>query len=253
MIFKKSYRLHFFIMMLTIGATSCATYYQLNYQFNQSFENGNLQAAYQLLEGNTKMSQGKDRMLYYLNLGSTAAVMGNYEESNKHLEEAYKIGEDYSRNYLNEAVSFLTNPKFVQYKPEDHELLLIHYYKAINFLKLAEYESALVECRRLNNKLNQINGKYKGENKFKRDAFIANLMGIIYEADQDYNNAFIAYRNAVEIYEEDYKSLFNLDVPDQLKQDVVRAAYLTGLMMKLKGSKVSLELNINLFLLVMAN
>jgi len=53
-------------------------------------------------------------------------------------------------------------------------------------------------------------------------------MGMVYEADHDYNNAFIAYRNALEIYENDYKEYFNMKVPEQLKYDILRTAYLTG-------------------------
>jgi hypothetical protein len=53
-------------------------------------------------------------------------------------------------------------------------------------------------------------------------------MGIIYQASKDYNNAFIAYRNALEIYESDYARLFNLKVPEQLKIDLLNTAYWTG-------------------------
>jgi hypothetical protein len=53
-------------------------------------------------------------------------------------------------------------------------------------------------------------------------------MGMIYEAAGDYNNAFIAYRNALEVYETDYKELFNLEPPLQLKEDLLRTAKKTG-------------------------
>jgi hypothetical protein len=53
-------------------------------------------------------------------------------------------------------------------------------------------------------------------------------MGIIYQASGDWNNAFIAYRNAYEIYEEDYAKLFNVRVPDQLKNDLLVSAWQTG-------------------------
>jgi hypothetical protein len=54
-------------------------------------------------------------------------------------------------------------------------------------------------------------------------------MGLVYQANHEYNNAFIAYRNATEIYQEDYKDLFGLDVPEQLKKDLIYTAYQTGL------------------------
>jgi hypothetical protein len=54
-------------------------------------------------------------------------------------------------------------------------------------------------------------------------------MGIIYDSDGDYNNAFIAYRNAIEVYNDDYKRLFNIEAPQQLKYDLLRTAKMSGL------------------------
>ena len=67
-------------------------------------------------------------------------------------------------------------------------------------MKMNQYEDALVECRRLNIRLQQTPPtSIKNPKKYQRDAFIDNLMGIIYQANGDWNNAFIAYRNALEI------------------------------------------------------
>jgi hypothetical protein len=76
--------------------------------------------------------------------------------------------------------------------------------------------------------LQKITDSYNGKNKYKRDAFVHNLMGMIYDAQRDYNNAFIAYRNALDIYEEDYVKMLNTGTPLQLKKDLIRTAYLTG-------------------------
>jgi hypothetical protein len=55
-----------------------------------------------------------------------------------------------------------------------------------------------------------------------------NLIGIIYQADRDYNNAFIAYRNALEAYENSYAKQFNITAPLQLKKDLIYTAYQSG-------------------------
>ena len=182
----------------------------------------------QILSKSKKKLTRKATFLYYANRGVVKHMLGEYEVSNELLEQGYLFGEDYSKNYLNEAASFLVNSTITEYRGEDHEHLLLLYYKAINYLKLNDYESALVECRRLNNRLNALGDKYKSDKKYKRDAFIHNLMGIIYEASGDVNNAFIAYRNSYNIYKEDYPGLFLTTVPDQLKQDLMRSAFLNG-------------------------
>ncbi|XOV95055.1 MAG: COG3014 family protein [Bacteroidota bacterium] len=216
-------------LILFVGLTiSCATYYQLNYEFNQFYTNGDLEAAGKLLDSNKKQAKDKNRFLYFLNQGLVNAQLGKYEESNEWFEKAYIFGEDYHKNAGAVTATFLVNPNTITYPGEDHEHILLLYYKAINYLHLSDYESALVECRRLNNRLYELADKYPGDNKYKRDAFVHNLMGIVYEASGDINNAFIAYRNSYDIYKDDYQKLFGLTVPDQLKEDLLRSAYLNG-------------------------
>lgn len=215
-------------ILLVILVCSCATYYEINSEFNQSFEAGNLEAAEKTLDANKKAAKGKARFLYYANQGVIHSMMGNLGESNQWLEKAYLFGEDYQKNAGNITASFLLNPNTIVYPGEDHEQLLLLYYKVLNLVKMKDYESALIECRRLNNRLNELSDQYKSDNKYKRDAFINNLMGIIFDASGDYNNAFIAYRNAYTIYEEDYEKIFGLAAPLQLKKDLIRTASLTG-------------------------
>jgi uncharacterized protein len=213
-----------FLLLLS----SCATYYQKNYDFNSAFEKGQLENALKTLEGKESLATGKSRFIYFANRGLLLSILGRYEESNEFLEKAFLFGEDYHLNYVFEAASYFYNPTVVVYRGEDHEHLMVLYFKALNYLKLKQPEQALVECRRLNIRLNQLSDKYSSEKKFQRDAFIHNLMGIIYQSSGDYNNAFIAYRNAVEIYETDYLNLFDFSIPDQLKKDLLNTAHWTG-------------------------
>lgn len=216
------------LAMLVVFSFSCKTYYQINQEFNQNFEYGQLEAANKILDKNSKEEDKKARFLYMVNKGVVESMLGNYEVSNEWFEKAYIFGEDYKKNAANIAASFFVNPNTIVYPGEDHEHLLLLYYKAMNFLKMGDNQAALVECRRLNNRLNELSDKYKSDNKYREDAFIHNLMGIIYEADSDYNNAFIAYRNAFNIYNDVYIEMFGVAPPEQLKKDLIRSAYLTG-------------------------
>jgi uncharacterized protein len=216
-------------IILLIFLCSCApTYYHATYNFNSEFERGDLKNALEALQENPKQAEGKARFIYYLNNGLLLSILGRYEESNNYFEQAFLFGEDYHMNYLTEAASYMVNPQLTIYRGEDHEHLLLLYFKAINFLKMNRPEQALVECRRLNNRLNTLSDRYVSEKKFQRDAFVHTLMGIIYQSTQDYNNAFIAYRNAVDIYETDYAEMFNMRIPQQLKKDLLNTAWWTG-------------------------
>ncbi|MEJ0054394.1 MAG: hypothetical protein WDN75_01310 [Bacteroidota bacterium] len=217
------------ILTILLVWTSCATYYQSNSMFNQEFEKGDLEKALSTLRSHPSEAAGKRQFLFEVNNGLLLSLMGRYQESNEYFERAYLYGEDYHINYLTEAGSYLTNPNFTAYKGEDHEHLMLLYFKALNYLKLGKTDDALVECRRLNIRLQQLTDRYDSENKYRKDAFINTLMGIIYDSDRDYNNAFIAYRNAIEIYNDDYKRLFKVDAPEQLKYDLLRTAKLSGM------------------------
>src|SRR5258708_27780113 len=195
---------------------SCATYYQANRTFNEEFESGDLQKALATLRAHASEEHSSKEFLHDANIGLVLSMMGQYEESNAYLEKAFLFGEDYRKNYLYEAASYLTNPMITPYHGEDHEHLLLLYYKALNYLKLNKTDDALVECRRLNIRLEQLSDRYESDRKYRHDAFVNVLMGIVYEMDKDYNNAFIAFRNAYDIYTKDYKDLFSVTPPEQL-------------------------------------
>ncbi|MCX7636280.1 MAG: hypothetical protein N2044_00400 [Cyclobacteriaceae bacterium] len=211
-----------------VFATACATFYESNIQYNRQFEQGNLQQALEELHRNSKLQKPQVRFLYYVNAGVMHSMMGQYEESNAWFEKAFLFGEDFRVNYAREALSYITNPMVTIYRGEDHEHLMVLYYKALNFAKMGRFEEALVECRRLNIRLQQLSDRYSSENRYREDAFIHNLMGILYQASGDWNNAFIAYRNAYNIYRNFYTGKFGIQPPEQLKRDLLRAARMTG-------------------------
>jgi hypothetical protein len=230
------------MLLIMFIMNACATYYQSHFDFNTEFEQGDLQKALEALKRRESEGEGKSRFLYHVNKGLLLSILGEYEESNTYFEKAFLFGEDYRINYIAEATSYFTNPTVTAYRGEDHEHLMLLYFKAINFLKMNKAEEALVECRRLNLRLNQLNDKYASESKFQRDAFIHTLMGIIYQSTKDYNNAFIAYRNAVEVYEDDYARMFGISVPFQLKKDLLTMAWMTGFKDEFESYKTKFDM-----------
>jgi len=218
-----------YVLVISLLLVGCATYYQKSQNFQEQFVKGEIEEANKTLDKNKKASKNNNRLLYYFQKGVVLQMMGNYKESNNFFEEAYVFTEDYRKSYTKDAASVLTNSMTKPYTGEDHEIVLMHYFKALNYLRMNQVDESLVECRRINNKLNLLNDRYeKKKNRYKRDAFALNLMGIAYETAGDVNNAFIAYKNAVEVYEVDYNTNFGTNIPTQLKKDVLRTAFLNG-------------------------
>jgi len=224
---RSSYIIMAIVTILTISG--CATFYQKTVAIQKNIEGGNFESAYKQLDKEKKWATNNHRVLYYMNRGVVAFMLGKHEESNNYFNQADYYIEDYSKNVGTESLVLVSNPMVRPYPPEDYEAIMVNYYKALNFIALNNYEGALVECRRINIRLQVLNDRYKNhKNKYAKDAFAHNLMGIIYEATGDYNNAFIAYRNAYNIYEEDYKNLFGLSAPLQLKKDLLYTAKSSG-------------------------
>jgi hypothetical protein len=194
----------------------------------QALYAGRLKEANNILLSNESKIKRKDILLYYFNRGTVYWMKGDLDSSNTYFQKADFYVEDYRKNYLAKTLSFITNPKIEPYGGEGFEQILLHYYTTLNYAQKGDLDAALVECKRMMLKLQKITDYYNGENKYKRDAFAHNLMGMIYDAQKDYNSAFISYRNALEIYEVEYSKMLNTPTPLQLKKDIIRTAHLVG-------------------------
>ncbi len=205
-------------MLLWLTISGCATYYQQNIAFQNAVSAGEYSTAVEHLEKDGSIRKHRNRLLYYLEKGTALHMAGDFLASNDAFEQAYIYIEDFMRNFGLEAFSFLTNPTVVPYPGEDFERVQIHYFKALNFALTGNLSDALVECRRINIKLNEINDNYESGNKnhYSGDAFAWNLMGIFHDAAGEFNNAFICYRNALEIYQTSYSVDYGLTSPARL-------------------------------------
>lgn len=194
----------------------------------QAFEQKDFQEAETILSSKKWEKQKRNLLLYYLNKGAVLHMAGKYKESNEYLQKADYFIEDFQKNYGMIALSLLSNPSVKPYPGENYERILLHYYGTLNYLQLNDPDEALVECKRMLMTMQKISDYYQGNNKYKRDAFTHLLLGLIYDAQNDHNNAFIAYRNAYEVYKEDYSKFLGTEPPLQLKKDLLRTAHLNG-------------------------
>ena len=226
---RNRFRCWIFYLTVAVILTGCATYYKKNLKLYQAIETGQFEAADKLLDKDTKSPTNRNSLLYYLNRGYVSWMLNDNRQSVDFFNTAERIIDDHSFNIGAEALSLVTNPMMKPYHAEDFEIVMVNCFKAISFMQVENYEAAMVECRRINLKLNQLNDKYPNhKNRYQNDAFAHTMMGLLYDSNGDYNNAFIAYRNAFNAYENDYAPNFNVQPPQQLKMDILRTAYMVG-------------------------
>ena len=190
----KSYKFlkYFFLSFLfVIFITACGSDYTARTSSAlRSFERGDFDSALKGIESQSKKKL--DRLLFLIDKGVVLHTAGKYKESIVVLQEA----EDYSESidYLsvsNELVSLFTNERMRAYKGEAYERVLINVFKAIDYIMLGDIENALVECRRINEKLEKFNKILKLS---QMDPFPRYISGVLFEANNDINDAYIDYK-----------------------------------------------------------
>jgi len=221
--------------------SSCGTYYQRTKSTEQAIVAGDYSQAKKEVANSRYLSRKRNNLLYAIEMGKVCHLKGEFKESNKFFEYAdYKM--QLFKSVGDHALGVLVNQALQSYQIESHERIMVHYYKALNYMQLGDVEEALVEARKLNLVQKSMSVSAKGKTKkYHQDPFGLLLMGMLYEADNDYNNAFIAYRNAKEVYESDQTGLFSNNAPSHLESDIARSAKLSGI-----SYESEIEPNLNL-------
>lgn len=105
--------------------------------------------------------EGKDKVLYFLDMGIALHFAGRYQESNQYLEQAeIAIEENFTKSISKMIISFLLNDNVLDYAGEDYEDIFTNIIKTLNYVHLGESEDAIVEVRRINLKLSKLQDKY---------------------------------------------------------------------------------------------
>lgn len=186
---------------------------------------GDAASADAVIEKNKEGYGERNAVLYYMDRGMTLHLAGRYQESNQLLEEAERRIEDlFTKRVTTESAAFLTNDNLLPYEGEDFEKVMINMVMALNYVYLDQIENALVEARKVDQKLNVINDKYADKkNAYKEDAFARYLAGILYEAggEQELNDAWISYRKSMATFK-DYADIYKTPIPTMVIQDAMR-------------------------------
>ncbi|WP_316750437.1 hypothetical protein [Pedobacter gandavensis] len=209
---------------------SCSSYNEMIAPYYKQMATGNYTEAMKELEKNKLLQKPRNKLLFLMEKGKVAHLMGEYENSNRYFNEADQLLEDGLGGTMDAVVGTLVNPMNQVYKGEDFEKFMIHYYKALNYVYLGKPEDAIVEARRIGLTAQEQGDKFNNkDNRYSKDAFSLMLQGLIYEYDGDMNNAFIAYRNAAEVYlNSKDQTYYGTPMPEALKKDVLRTAAAMG-------------------------
>jgi hypothetical protein len=159
---KKNHYIINIVLLLSLGLPfwSC-----VNSSFtvvDNELERNSYSDSVKVLEKNKKtLYKSGDKILYYLDKGMLQHYAQQYSESSKLLQEGERaIEEAFTKSITQEISTYLINDNVRDYGGEDYEDIYINVFNALNYYHRGNLEGAMVEIRRMNNKLRHLTVKY---------------------------------------------------------------------------------------------
>lgn len=192
----------------------------------ESVANNNIDNARTLL--NNTSSRHSNYLLSQLEQGRIADLANNPDSAQTHFETVYQQMQNQRQAAkiqisagLEQSNALLTNDSAIGYIPAAYEMSMLHSYKALNYVYKRDIESALVEIRRANkvqvdalldnqsefdNAVAQAQQHYPDMDNLTRsvkngfqNAYTFYLSGLLYQAANQGDDAYIDYKKALEI------------------------------------------------------
>jgi hypothetical protein len=166
--FRRKYKFLNIILLLLPGISlfwSCASasFAVVDNELESSgYTGSNYAGSVKALEKNrTVLYKSGDKILYYLDKGMLQHYAQQYSESSKLLQEGeWAIEEAFTKSISQEISTYLVNDNARDYGGEDYEDIYINVFNALNYYHRGDSEGAMVEIRRMNNKLRHLADKY---------------------------------------------------------------------------------------------
>jgi uncharacterized protein len=186
-----------------------------------SLNQGNSEQADQIIAAAESQYGTTSHLLYLMDRGMTLHLAGHYKKSAEVLEQADAMVEElYTRRLRNEAFSLLVSDAKRPFRGDPYEQVFINVINSLNYARLGKFDEALVEGRRIDHRLNVLADTVEEED-YQEDPFARYFLGVLYEANGDLSNAFVAYRKSYEAYQR-AQSWSEVPIPHTLKQDLLR-------------------------------
>lgn len=208
-------------VLAVVGVMGCASYVDRMAPVKAELRRRNVNAA--LIRLDERFEGHDNDLVYLMERGLLLRYAGRLQESNAAFEQAEARAEDlYTKSVSQNVASLLTSDTILPYEGEDFERVLINYYGALNYLDLGQIDGALVECRKVQRKLQFYEEFHGGGKKYHTDPFVHYLMGLIQESAGDLNDAYISFKKAMEGFRED-KGVVGVSLPEALADDLLTA------------------------------
>lgn len=192
--------------------SSCASYQSKISQPRELLKQGKFEEALPKLKELAE-KPGDDQLVFMMEYGTALQMAGQYKESNTVFLRADKLSEEVDYHSVsNIALATVGSETMIQYKGDSYEKLFINVSLALNYIMLGQFDDAMVEARRITEKVNKF--RLDGRKDYEQNPFANYLAAMLWEADQKYDDAYISY-----------EASYKLDGSNpSLPEDLVRSA-----------------------------
>ncbi len=220
-------------LLVAFAASACAPDVAFHTAVNQQRAQGNYDDALKIFEEHKTKYGKSEQLLAEYERGVLLYYDKKFDEALKVLEDADRMGEELYTTSVTRSISTgIVNDTMSEYSGEDFERVMVNILKALIYAEKGDTEAALVEARKVDEKLAVYNTKYEeSKNVYTEDAFGRFISGILYMSSgtsTDLQDANVAFRKAFEIYSKDYLKNYGTSVPQELKVASAEAAKISG-------------------------
>jgi hypothetical protein len=188
---------NFLLALGLLSLSACASHQNLMNPLQKDIVGGQCAPALEKLQQLSE-KEGNDQLLYLMEYASALQICRDYKLSTKYFLQADHLAEQ--QDYVSVTRTLgatLLNEQMLQYKGDKFEKLFINAMAALSYVEMNDYENAMVEVRRINEKTKKFAEDEK--RSFELNSFASYLSGIIYEQSKNYDDACIAYQDAYNI------------------------------------------------------
>lgn len=172
--------------------------------YRENLQDGDIVEATKIISDKNNKN---DKLLREMQLASISQIKGDYTGSNNRLEKGKNLAEELSATSVTETVAAISvNQRVSPFSGNRFERIMLYFHKALNYLADDDAASARIEISQA--ELLMQEWRIKAD-KF---SFLPLFIAMIYEKLGDAENALVAYRRAIDAYEN------NDETPTILKQ-----------------------------------
>ncbi|MGL4393168.1 MAG: hypothetical protein ACRCSK_07015 [Fusobacteriaceae bacterium] len=178
-------------IILAIIFVSCSSTDNLYSDIDKKVYNKEYEAAIETVKSKQeKLYDKNDKVVATLEYGELNFAGKFYQQSIDTFNTSESlIKEYYTASISQKAASILMNDRKINYSGEDFEDIYTNIYKALAFAQLQKGDEALVEIRRINNKLSLLGQKYA---KYDSEAKSVNSSVQTKKTNENFNNSALA-------------------------------------------------------------